>query len=92
MVKRLLTLVVLMLAIAGMQAQTLQFAPNRTLKHSVQHAPLRLQVSKELQHGDLVAIPNGEASVWVVVSLVLSLVWPSMFLATVCSRAPRFKV
>lgn len=39
MVKRLLTLVVLMLAIAGMQAQTLQFAPNRTLKHSVQHAP-----------------------------------------------------
>ena len=39
MVKRLLTLVVLMLAIAGMQAQTLQFVPNRTLKHSIQHAP-----------------------------------------------------
>ena len=39
MVKRLLTLVVLMLAIAGMQAQTLQVAPNRALKHSIQHAP-----------------------------------------------------
>ena len=39
MVKRLLTLVVLMLTIAGMQAQTLQIAPNRALKHSIQHAP-----------------------------------------------------
>ncbi|MBP5514809.1 MAG: hypothetical protein J6Y04_08560 [Bacteroidaceae bacterium] len=39
MKNRLLTLVVLMLTVVGIQAQTLQFTPNRVLNRSFQHAP-----------------------------------------------------